>query len=564
VASAKSLSHAVAPISLFDYSVSVDSSTDYKPEFESMKDRLLELAQQRSVDSLLKFMVNGAAARPHVALARIWLIEKGDICKTCHLQQDCLDKDRCLHAVASAGHSITNPTEDWSRVDAEYCRIPLGFRKVGTIATTGQEIIVKDVAKDEDWIAREDWVRKEGIRGFVGEPIIYKGEILGAMAVFTRIPVAEEAPKWLRIFADHAAAAIVNARAFEEIERLKAQLELENTYLREEIEEQQAYGEIIGSSLSLRHLVSQIELVAPTDANVLILGESGTGKELVAREIHSRSRRRERPMIRVNCASIPKELYESEFFGHAKGAFTGALKDRAGRFEAADGGTLFLDEVGEIPLELQSKLLRVLQEKQYERVGEDKTRHVDVRIIAATNRDLKREVESGRFRQDLYYRLNVFPIEVAPLRDRKEDIPALATHFLELSAKKLNVPKPGLTQANLLKLQSYDWPGNVRELQNVIERAVIIAQKGVLQFDLPKPSRIESGQSDSTTFRSDRELEIIPEAEMVRRERENIIVALKKANWKVSGRGGAAELLGVKPTTLATRMQTMKIKRPRE
>jgi transcriptional regulator with GAF, ATPase, and Fis domain len=529
-----------------------------------MKDRLLELAQQRSVDSLLKSMVNGAASRPHVALARIWLIEKGDICETCHLRQDCLDKDRCLHTVASAGHSISNPTEDWSRVDAEYCRIPLGFRKVGTIAATGQEIVVKDVAKDEEWIAKEDWVRKEGIRGFVGEPIIYKGEILGAMAVFTRLPVVDEAPKWMRIFADHAAAAIVNARAFEEIERLKAQLELENTYLREEIEKQHAYGEIIGSSLSLRHLVSQIEMVAPTEANVLILGESGTGKELVAREIHAHSRRSERPMIRVNCASIPKELYESEFFGHAKGAFTGALKDRAGRFEAADGGTLFLDEVGEIPIELQSKLLRVLQEKQYERVGEDKTRHVDVRIIAATNRDLKREVEAGRFRQDLYYRLNVFPIEVAPLRDRKEDVPALASRFLELSAKKLNVPKPRLTEANLLKLQSYDWPGNVRELQNVIERAVIIAQRGVLQFDLPKPSMMGSSQSDSTTFKSDREPEIIPEEEILRRERDNIIAALKKANWKVSGQGGAAELLGVKPTTLATRMQAMKIKRPRE
>ncbi|EEF61564.1 sigma-54-dependent Fis family transcriptional regulator [Pedosphaera parvula] len=528
-----------------------------------MKDRLLELAQQRSVDSLLKFMVNGAASRPHVALARIWLIDKGDLCDTCHLRKDCPEKIRCLHTVASAGRSISNPTEDWSRVDSEYCRIPLGFGNIGTIPTTGREIIVKDVQAADKWIGRENWVRKEGIRGFVGEPIIYKGEVLGTLAVFTRTPVAEEAPKWLRIFADHAATAIVNARAFEEIERLKAQLELENTYLREEIEEQRAYGEIVGSSPALRHLVWQIELVAPTEANVLILGESGTGKELVAREIHLHSNRNKRPMIRVNCASIPKELYESEFFGHAKGAFTGALKDRAGRFEAADGGTLFLDEVGEIPLELQSKLLRVLQEKQYERVGEEKTRHVDVRIIAATNRNLKREVEAGRFRQDLYYRLNVFPIEVAPLRDRKEDIPALATHFLDLAAKKLNVPKPRLTQANLLKLQGYDWPGNVRELQNVIERAVIIAQKGILQFDLPGASS-ESERLAPALSKSGINPEIVPEAEMLRRERENMIAALKKANWKVSGRGGAAELLGVRPTTLATRMQAMKIRKPRE
>ena len=235
-------------------------------------------------------------------------------------------------------------------------------------------------------------------------------------------------------------------------------------------------GEIIGQSMALRQILSQIEMVAPTDANVLILGETGTGKELIARELHRRSRRKDKPLVRVNCACIPKELYESEFFGHARGAFTGAVKDRVGRFEAAAGGTLFLDEIGEIPLELQSKLLRVLQEKCYERVGEEMTRRADVRIVAATNRDLKKEVTAGRFREDLYYRLNVFPMKLAPLRERREDIPLLAAHFVELSLRELGCPRPRLTRAGIETLQGYDWPGNIRELRNVIERAVIFAR----------------------------------------------------------------------------------------
>src|ERR1700730_17430413 len=255
-------------------------------------------------------------------------------------------------------------------------------------------------------------------------------------------------------------------------------------------------SEIIGQSTAWRQIIRQIEMVAPTDASVLILGETGTGKELIARELHRRSRRKDKPLVRVNCACIPKELYESEFFGHARGAFTSAVKDRVGRFEAAAGGTLFLDEIGEIPLEQQSKLLRVLQEKCYERVGEDRTRHTDVRIVAATNRDLKKEVAAGRFREDLYYRLNVFPIEVAPLRERKDDIPLLAEHFVDLAVKELGCQRPRLARAGIDSLQGYDWPGNIRELRNVIERATIFARGGALEFDLPitgiDPIRVES------------------------------------------------------------------------
>jgi transcriptional regulator with GAF, ATPase, and Fis domain len=265
-------------------------------------------------------------------------------------------------------------------------------------------------------------------------------------------------------------------------------------------------------------------------------------------------------LVWVNCACIPKELYESEFFGHARGAFTGAVKDRVGRFEAAAGGTLFLDEIGEIPLELQSKLLRVVQEKCYERVGEERTRRADVRIVAATNRDLKKEVGAGRFREDLYYRLNVFPMKLALLRDRKEDIPLLATHFVELSVKELGCPRPRLTRAGIETLQGYDWPGNIRELRNVIERAAIFARGGALDFDLPVTG------VDSTSFVSgdddNVEVEYLTDAEMQRRDRENLFAVLQKSGWKIKGVDGAAELLGIKPTTLISRIERMGLKRP--
>jgi len=262
-------------------------------------------------------------------------------------------------------------------------------------------------------------------------------------------------------------------------------------------------------------------------------------------------------MIRVNCASIPRELYESEFFGHVKGAFTGAVKDRSGRFELAHEGTLFLDEVGEIPLELQSKLLRVLQEGTFERVGDERTRTSDVRIIAATNRDLKREVEEGRFREDLYYRLNVFPIEVPPLRKRREDIPLLATHFLELTAKKLNHPKPKLSQANMNQLQSYGWPGNVRELQNVIERAIITSQS----LDLPAGQSVQGDPSPGRrTQVTEEQPRVLTFEEIKQLDRENILAALKQTGGKVFGKDGAAELLETRPTTLTSRIERMGLK----
>ena len=458
-------------------------------ETDVMKNLLLEVAQERNELQLLKIIVERLAGLEDVALARIWLVRPGDICSSCPLRQECPDQTSCLHLMASAGNPVADKGADWSRIDGAFRRFPLGIRKVGRVATSGEAFEIVDIQKDTRDIARPEWAQREGIRGFEGQPLVYKGESARrAGRVFTRAPAVSNHLDWFRLLADHAASAMANALAFAEIERLKKQLELENEYLREEVNEAHEFGAVVGSSPALRGIMRQVELVAPTDASVLILGESGTGKELVAREIHDRSDRREGPLIKVNCPSIPRELYESEFFGHVRGAFTGALKDRAGRFEAADGGTLFLDEIGEIPLELQSRLLRVLQEGTYERVGEERTRKVDVRIIAATNRDLKKEAEQGRFREDLYYRLNVFPIDVAPLRKRKEDIGPLAMHFLEAARKKMNRPKARLTTAGLLELQQYDWPGNIRELQNVIERAVITSPARQLRFDLAAPA----------------------------------------------------------------------------
>ncbi len=336
----------------------------------------------------------------------------------------------------------------------------------------------------------------------------------------------------------------------------QTRLMAQNEYLLEEIRRAQDYGDIIGHSSGLRKVMQQVQLVAPTDAAVLITGESGTGKELVARAIHEYSPRKQRPLIKVNCGAVPETLFESEFFGHMRGAFTGAVRDKPGRFELADGGTLFLDEIGEIPLGMQAKLLRVLQEQEIERIGDTRTRKINVRILAATNRDLRQEVEAGRFRQDLFYRLVVFPLEIPPLRERSEDIAPLAEHFVRVSSKKMNRPAPLFTKGHAEQLTVYDWPGNIRELQNVVERAVILAQGGPLHFDLPKrrvsqpmPSRAGSPASMVLLTREERKVQ----------ERESIVEALKQTQGKVFGVSGAAELLGMKPTTLVSRMKALGI-----
>ena len=345
--------------------------------------------------------------------------------------------------------------------------------------------------------------------------------------------------------------------------RLRKELERERDYLREEVSVAMNFGRIVGDSQALKRMLAQIEAVARTPATVLIQGESGVGKELVARAIHAQSERADGPLVKVNCASIPKELFESEFFGHVRGAFTGALKDRIGRFQLADGGTLFLDEIGEIPLELQGKLLRVLQESEFERVGDDRTRTVDVRVVAATNRDLALLAADGSFREDLFYRLSVFPIEVPPLRDRPEDVVQLAQHFLDASCRDFGRDPIKLTQSQADRIRSYDWPGNVRELKSVIERAVILSKGKVLRLDLALAGHQETAAVvDSTVPPSPDSGEVLTESQMRRFQKSNIENALRQAGGRVSGKLGAAELLDIRPTTLADRIKTLNIKKP--
>jgi len=378
---------------------------------------------------------------------------------------------------------------------------------------------------------------------YTSTPVEDNGHLVGAVVVFRDISQRRLNEENLQ-------------KALHEVEELKHRLEMENAYLQEEIRAENSYSEIVGNCEATKHCIYQIELVANTDANVLVTGESGTGKELIARAIHENSLRAKRPLIRVNCAAIPRELFESEFFGHIKGAFTGAISDRAGRFELADGGTLFLDEVGEIPIELQSKLLRVIQDGQFERVGDNKTRQVDVRIIAATNRNLIDEVKAKRFREDLYYRLNVFPIESTPLRERLEDIPLLAFHFLKLSEKKLNKSGHRLSMRDIENLQQYSWQGNIRELENVIERAVILSRDGRLSFELPKiPTELSSVNQPIKTNT------VKTAAELVNDECKNIKYALKLSKGKIFGKDGAATILNIPPTTLASKIKRAGIDR---
>jgi len=401
-------------------------------------------------------------------------------------------------------------------------------------------------------VTDEVFWRRDGSSFFVeytSTPIRDRGVVVGAVIVFRDVTQRREADEKLRA-------------AHEEVDQLRQRLELENAYLQEEIRLEGNHHGIIGHSAAIQKILRQVELVAPTEASVLITGESGTGKELIARAIHEASRRSDRPLIRVNCAAIPRELFESEFFGHVKGAFTGALRDRVGRFELADGGTLFLDEVGEIPLELQSKLLRVLQEGSFERLGEERTRLVDVRVIAATNRDLKEEVRRGRFREDLYFRLDVFPVHSAPLRERRDDIPLLAQHFVRGEVRKLKTGDLRLSEGDVRKLVQYDWPGNVRELENVIERAAILARAGRLRIDLPEAGKSTFGPVRTTSSRpaaGNAKPALLTDEQRRDRDRANILAALEACGGKVFGPGGAAELLEVKPTTLASRIKALGI-----
>ncbi|MBE0571782.1 MAG: sigma 54-interacting transcriptional regulator [Ignavibacteriaceae bacterium] len=343
---------------------------------------------------------------------------------------------------------------------------------------------------------------------------------------------------------------LVNARDkieehLKEISRLNELLKAENIYLKDQLMMSGVEHEMVGESDALKYILYKIQQVAPTDATVLIQGETGTGKELVARAIHNESKRKNKPFVKVNCASIPENLIESELFGHEKGAFTGAIEKRIGRFELADGGTIFLDEIGELPINVQSKLLHVLQQGEFERIGSSKTIRADVRVIAATNKVLQEEIEKGNFRNDLYYRLNVFPISVVPLREKKEDIPLLIEHYIQIYSDKFNKPIKSIPKNMIKSFVEYHWPGNIRELENMVERAIITSQNGNLNFELlTKPETIVPEELPLETM-----------------EKNHILKVLEKTYWRISGKGGAASLLKINPDTLRSKMRKLGIKR---
>jgi formate hydrogenlyase transcriptional activator len=364
------------------------------------------------------------------------------------------------------------------------------------------------------------------------------------------------------------AVAVDNCFAYEEVSRLRDKLASENVYLQEELRGQHNVADFIGNSAAVQQTLALVETVAATPSTVLITGETGTGKELVARAIHDRSPRRDRPLVKVNCSAISAGLVESEVFGHVKGAFTGAVSARVGRFELADGGTIFLDEIGELPLDTQVKLLRVLQEREIEPVGSSKSKKIDVRVIAATNRDLQTEIAAGRFRADLYFRLNVFPISMPPLRERPGDVELLVRFFVDKYAREIGKRITAISQDAMTRLCAYDWPGNVRELSNIIQRAVVLARGPVIDFGaefLPvtvppvaafAPTTSASGpaSADSRADNGDRTLNAV--------QRQHIVDTLERTRWIIEGPEGAASLLGTNPSTLRYRMQKLGIRRP--
>ncbi len=633
------------------------------------------VAGEHATHEVLKSTVDGLAVQPGVALARIWLLSPGDLCDTCFRKADCADQTRCLHLVASAGSPKSSSGEDWSYLQGQFRRIPLGHRKVGEIGATGKSILIPDSAVESEWIRRKEWAEREGIRSFAGYPLVSRGEVLGVLALFSREALCEQDFAWLRIFADQVAVAITNARAFEKIHQSEEELrrrerqlqqvvdmvpqhmilletdfsrfygnqtarqyfgdveftsltdfvkktthsedlegflswllgsmkggqpseievrirkhdglyrwflhqltplrdggvvtrwcltrtdiedrkqdqeraERENLALREEIDQASMFESIVGTSSALRHVLARAAKVAGTDSTVLITGETGTGKELVARAIHKRSPRSDRVFVSVNCAAIPRDLIASELFGHEKGAFTGALQKRLGRFELAEGGTIFLDEIGELPAETQIALLRVLQEREFQRVGSNLSIRADVRVIAATHRDLPAEIAAGTFRNDLYYRINVFPLELPPLRERREDIRLLVEYFIDRYATRTGKHFRHIEKNSMDGLQSYSWPGNIRELQNVIERSVILCDSENLSVDeswlsaQPRPAR-------QLTH------------ELVAQEKESIESALAECRGRVAGPTGAAAKLGMPPSTLDSKIRSLRIDKRR-
>jgi formate hydrogenlyase transcriptional activator len=428
-------------------------------------------------------------------------------------------------------------------------------------------LVRRDLSKEQEYL-NERRLAAEGIQSMCVVPLVLQAKCIGLLSIVSQQQdrYSDEDALFLQEVANQVALAVQNMQSYQEIAGLKARLEKENVYLREELREEHNFEEIVGNSPALLKVLHAVEQVAPTNSTVLIYGETGTGKELVARAIHSRSPRNGRALVSVNCSAISAGLVESELFGHMKGAFTGALERRIGRFELANGGTIFLDEIGELPLETQVKLLRVLQEQEFEPVGSSRTLQVDVRVIAATNRNPLEAVEAGRFRSDLFYRLNVFPIEIPPLRERRSDIPQLVAFCLSRFSQRLGKKIRGVSRESMENLMNYPWPGNIRELQNVIERATIVSAEPTLRLDrdlmpvVTAQTGVEALETDApgvqqADLESPKPLLTLDEV-----ERNHIGAALQHARGVVDGPKGAAKILNLHPNTLRHRMDKLGIK----
>ena len=515
------------------------------------------VATAESLEVVLQSIATALVEQADATNARIFLALTDTDCPVCHSKgpgdAGPAPYQRALHCVASAGR-----TEE-ERIPH---RVPFDSELPPAIQWR-----LRDPVLIDDWrqfeLYRMDpgtlqvW-REMGINSAAAYPLDFRGEQLGSIGFLARRRISTEEFALLGIFADQAALAIRNAQLYQEIQRYRERLEVENAYLQEAIAEERGFEGIVGESPALRAVLRKVQQVAAVETTVLLTGETGTGKELVARALHQGSPRRDRPLIKVNCGAIPQGLVESELFGHEKGAFTGALQRRTGRFELADKGTLFMDEVGELPLDTQVKLLRVLQEQEFERVGSHHTQRVDVRLVAATNRDLGQEVAEQRFRADLFYRLNVFPIRVPPLRERPSDIPLLVQHFLAQFQRKLAKPLRAVTPESLARLERYPWPGNIRELQNVLERACVLSPGPVVEIldDL----RPMSATGTAPTAPAVPQDAIVTLEES---ERMHIRQALAATAGRIHGSDGAAALLGINPSTLRSRMKKLGITKQR-
>ena len=509
-----------------------------------------QMSTAEDFETVLRSITTALVERADAAVAHIFLYLYDHECQYCRERTGSRGvapgEERSLHLVAGAGQAfeITGP----------FHKIPNSVQTAAAMLIRSRTpVVVQQPLEDDRWRDEPGMgavMRQLDIKGIVCYPLDIRGEPVGAIGYLTQKPVDTQVFELLGIFADQAAMAIKSAQLFDELQRYKARLEDENAYLQDELRVEVGFDEIVGESPALRAVLRKVRQVSTVETTVLLTGETGTGKELVARALHGGSPRRERPLIKINCGAIPQGVVESELFGHEKGAFTGAIQKRIGRFELADKGTLFMDEVGELPLDTQVKLLRVLQEQEFERVGSTRPMKVDVRLLAATNRELETEVMEGRFRADLFYRLNVFPIRIPPLRERPEDIPLLVEYFLAQFQRKMGKPLRSVTPSSMHELQRYSWPGNIRELQNVLERACVLATEP----DVSIGDSFRALDTPMTGSPAGAPLLSLEES-----ERAHIRRALEATGGRVHGANGAAELLGINPSTLRSRMQKLGI-----